>query len=157
MRGTKKSEDNLIYGPDSPPRLDYEKMLEVAVLIHGHLGPFLVYGIKMGLLARQILGFKGHFDVKVEAFVGDNTPVTCMADGLQISTGATLGKRNIKLADMQNGIPAAVFDYKGKRIKIALTQKALDLSREKEGWEGADEMGREIAEMDAGDLFQIIG
>ena len=63
----------------------YEEACKMAIPFHGHLGPYLVFGLKMGLLAREVLKLEHHFHVFVEAGCGTKTPFSCMADGLQIS------------------------------------------------------------------------
>lgn len=64
---------------------------------HGHLGPWLVLGIKIGRAALLALDARKHFGVDVTARCPDAPPPSCLVDGLQIGTGATYGKRNIRL------------------------------------------------------------
>jgi formylmethanofuran dehydrogenase subunit E len=71
--------------------------LKHAVQLHGHLGPMLSFGARMGMAALRAVDAKGFFDVEVTCegpFV--KPPESCFFDGIQISTGATLGKRNLK-------------------------------------------------------------
>ena len=70
--------------------------LVAAVQFHGHLGPWLAAGLRAGMAAREAVGAEGFFDVEVTVF-GPLTvpPQSCFLDGVQASTGATLGKRNI--------------------------------------------------------------
>lgn len=76
--------------PDDPP------WLVEAVQFHGHLGPWAAAGLRMGMAARQAAGAQGYFDLEVEARGPlDRPPRSCLLDGLQVSTGATLGKRNL--------------------------------------------------------------
>ena len=74
-----------------PPWLSY------AVQLHGHLGPMLVFGARMGMAALHAVEAKGYFDVEVvcEGPLA-TTPASCFLDGLQVSAGATLGKRNLQ-------------------------------------------------------------
>lgn len=72
---------------------------------HGHLGPYVVIGYRMGLLALEQLKADKYFGIAVESFAGDTPPVSCMNDGLQIATGCTLGKGNIK--NVASGEPKA--------------------------------------------------
>lgn len=64
---------------------------------HGHLGPWLVLGIKIGRAALAALDARRHFGVEVVARCPDAPPPSCLVDGLQWGTGATYGKRNIVL------------------------------------------------------------
>lgn len=72
---------------------------------HGHLGPWLALGIRVGSEGLRRVGAQGHFDVRVEATILLEVPVSCLLDGLQWSTGATLGKRNLVARE---GSPATV-------------------------------------------------
>jgi hypothetical protein len=51
--------------------------------------------MKIGAHAFEELGFRPHFGVSVRVRGPLERPITCMLDGLQWSTGATLGKGNI--------------------------------------------------------------
>lgn len=136
---------------------DLEDMLDLAKRFHGHLGPYLVFGLRMGLKAGEVLGFEGHFDVKVKAYVGSETPLSCLADGLQFSTGATLGKGNIELAEKGEGPPRAVFEAEGKRLEIALTEKALELTRDMGDRHHAEAVATEAARLPEDELFVVQG
>jgi|GEM_PF-1809842 len=76
--------------PEDPP------WLPIVVQLHGHLGPWVVLGFRMGAAGRQALGAEGYFDIEVVATGPfDRPPAACFLDGVQIATGATWGKRNI--------------------------------------------------------------
>ena len=74
-----------------------------AAHFHGHLGPWAVSGIRLGAAARKAAGADGFFDVEVVCRGPfEKPPRSCFIDGLQLSTGATLGKRNLSwIADEQ--------------------------------------------------------
>lgn len=74
-----------------------ERELEAAKAFHGHLGPYLALGLRLGEFALSVLKAKKHFGIKVTVHCPPQPPPSCMVDGLQISTGATYGKRNIEL------------------------------------------------------------
>ncbi len=68
--------------------------------IHGHLGIYAVLGAKMGLLARERFEAEGlRGDCSVLSFAGNRPPVSCLNDGLQVSTGASLGHGLIAVSD----------------------------------------------------------
>lgn len=79
----------------SPEKTDPE-WVKHAVQFHGHFGPMLAFGARMGMAALKAVDAKGYFDVEIRC-EGPmaKPPVSCFLDGLQISTGATLGKRNL--------------------------------------------------------------
>lgn len=85
---------------------------------HGHLGPYVVLGYKMGEIANQMLG-SGPFSKNVVVWTGMKPPVSCIIDGIQMSSGCTLGKGNISINS--DGIPKARFSNNdGKHVEIAL-------------------------------------
>ncbi len=57
----------------------------------------LTFGARMGMAALRAVEAKGYFDVEItcEGPLA-TTPASCFLDGLQVSTGATLGKRNLQ-------------------------------------------------------------
>ncbi len=60
---------------------------------HGHLGPYVVVGFRMGQLARLRLEGK----LMAISFTGTKTPLSCVVDGIQFSSTCTLGKGNITI------------------------------------------------------------
>lgn len=81
--------------------------LEKAAAFHGHLGPYLVLGLKAGEFAIKKLGCTKYFGLEVKVFGAQEKPKSCLIDGLQLSTGATFGKGNI-------------FKFPGKQIRIEI-------------------------------------
>lgn len=82
----------------SPNKSD-PQWLAQASLFHGHLGPWLVVGLLVGRDAIQRLGTPGQWMIDVTCWMPrdkQRTPFSCMLDGLQVSSGATLGKQNIR-------------------------------------------------------------
>lgn len=70
---------------------------------HGHLGPWLVAGAMVGRNALQRLDTPGQWKIEVVCWMPADrhrTPFTCFLDGLQASCGATMGKRNLWLKEM---------------------------------------------------------
>lgn len=98
--------------------------LEKLIKFHGHLGPFVVLGYKMGLFALELLKCDLYWDLKVTAHFGFKPPPSCTLDGLQIATGCTLGKGNIIRG--KNNLGKAVFEYKGEICEISVKQKILN-------------------------------
>ncbi len=89
--------------------------------MHGHLGIYSLIGAKMGLKASEI--FKAGIDqIKVYSYAGNIQPLSCMNDGLQISTGATLGHGTITILNDSIFQPKAMFIYRNKKIEICLKE-----------------------------------
>jgi formylmethanofuran dehydrogenase subunit E len=70
--------------------------LATIVQFHGHLGPSVVAGARMGMIGLRSVEAKGYFDVEVtcEGPLA-KPPQSCFLDGVQVTIGATLGKRTL--------------------------------------------------------------
>ncbi len=79
----------------NPDEISLEEMIERAIEFHGHLGPFLVLGIRMGLLALRELSSSGYEGIEALVKTGNTPSLSCLLDGIQVSTGCTMGKGNI--------------------------------------------------------------
>jgi pyrimidine-specific ribonucleoside hydrolase len=91
---------------------------------HGHLGVFSIVGAKMGIKAREIFEV-GSDMLIVSSYAGSKPPYSCMNDGIQVSTGATLGMGTIQLMDSIVA-PSAIFTYKNRSIRITLKKEYLE-------------------------------
>lgn len=76
---------------------DHEHLDDLTILkaFHGHLGPYVVAGLRLGRYALRRLAADPHFGIEAEVECPDAPPPSCVLDGIQFSTGCTLGKRNI--------------------------------------------------------------
>jgi len=92
---------------------------------HGHLGVFSIVGAKMGIKARELLGV-GPDMLEVTSYAGSRPPYSCLNDGIQVSTGATLGMGTIHLAKQKKVQPSAVFTYKNRSVRISLKKEYLE-------------------------------
>jgi pyrimidine-specific ribonucleoside hydrolase len=96
------------------------KLVVLTNEFHSHLGIYSIVGAKMGLRAMEYFHV-GRDEMTVVSYAGDNPPISCLNDGLQMSTGATLGQGTIKAItyDLQQR-PKAFFTYKNSTISIEL-------------------------------------
>ncbi len=92
---------------------------------HGHLGVFSIVGAKMGIKARELFNV-GPDLLEVTTFAGIKPPYSCLNDGIQVSTGATLGMGTIHLAADSITQPSAIFTYKGRSIRISLKKEYFE-------------------------------
>jgi formylmethanofuran dehydrogenase subunit E len=72
-------------------RLNYGE----AVRFHGHDGPFLALGYRLGRYLIRRLKPEGIMGLRIIVTTRMQKPFTCLIDGLQCSTFATLGKGNL--------------------------------------------------------------
>ncbi|NOX44348.1 MAG: formylmethanofuran dehydrogenase [Caldiserica bacterium] len=131
--------------PDEAP----EEILPLGVRLHGHLGPFLVAGLRMGRLALRLLGHPGYRGIVAEVETGTTPPLSCLIDGIQIATGCTPGKGNLVIRDV--GRPRAVFHADGKSLRVALRSSLVDEFRAAADPEG---LARRVLRLPDNELFE---
>ena len=91
---------------------------------HRHLGIYSIVGAKMGIRAREIL--EAPFDeLNVISITGKSPPLSCMNDGLQAATGASLGRGAIEVLE-QNPKAAAIFIYGNKKLTLEIKKDVLN-------------------------------
>lgn len=94
--------------------------------LHGHLGIYAIIGVKMGIRVRQYFNI-GVDEIHITSFAGSQPPISCMNDGLQVGTGATLGHGLIKISDEPKNRPEAIFEFKNKKVKLRLKDEYWDM------------------------------
>jgi len=115
----------------NPETVDLNALIELGTKVHGHLGPFLVAGIRMGLLALELLDSPGYFGIHAESDAGTKTPLSCLSDGVQIGSGCTTGKGNLTVTDA--GQPCVRFATDDRRsVEIAVRRDAMQQFRSME-------------------------
>jgi pyrimidine-specific ribonucleoside hydrolase len=87
--------------------------------LHRHLGVFAIIGVKMGIRAREYFD-TGVDEFTVTSFAGSEPPLSCMNDGLQVSTGATPGHGLLTVRNDTVLSASALFTYLNHRIRLTL-------------------------------------
>jgi len=98
-------------------------ILKRAAEFHGHLGPYLVLGLKMGVLAKNTLN-ADPFEIRAEIHTEKITPRSCILDGIQFTSGCTLGKGNIDLRESDEIF--GVFYKDNSKIVIKVKKEILE-------------------------------
>ena len=130
------------------------RVLKQAAAFHGHLGPWLVLGLKAGTHARRELA-ASPFELNARVFCPAGTPYTCFVDGIQFSSGCTMGKGNIS----HNRALGCRVEFTRKdrrgRMRLVVRPEVWDElhSRPSRGMAGAARLGREFARRRLGELF----
>jgi formylmethanofuran dehydrogenase subunit E len=96
---------------------DLHGLLKLSSARHDHLCPRQVLGVRMGLAGLQAIGLEAPMPHKAALVIVETDG--CFADGLEVASGATVGHRTLRVADM--GKVAAVFANveTGKTIRLA--------------------------------------
>ncbi len=122
---------------------------------HGHLGPYLVLGYRMGKMALSELDSPGHFGLSVVVHSVLEPPKSCLIDGIQLGSGCTLGKRNIEVTGMDGPAYAVFTNDHGLEVTIRLREDVPGLIGRLIEESGVEQAGTEIMDMSSDDLFEI--
>lgn len=95
--------------------IDKDYTIEDLAAFHGHLGPFIVIGYRMGRYVRRYF-CHDPFSLKATVYCADVPPQSCLADGIQIGSGCTMGKRNIELVPSKD--VKCEFTANGKKLVL---------------------------------------
>ncbi len=100
--------------------INLNEILKNIEQFHGHIGPYAVIGYRMGKIANEKLG-KDPFNKKAYVWTGTKPPMSCVIDGIQMSSGCTIGKGNLTIVSGKS--PKARFSTNdGKKIEIYLRE-----------------------------------
>jgi len=138
---------------------ELETMIRDAVKLHGHLGPFLVIGVRMGTIANRILtpAHNGNDALQVTVRVPLRTPYSCVLDGLQSTTKCTIGNQKLKVEDSQEEITAEFTAQGSNKTLIISTSPRIIGEIENEFSEGAtnEQVAAKIASAREDELFEL--
>jgi formylmethanofuran dehydrogenase subunit E len=129
--------------------------LKEAVRFHGHLGPYLILGILAGEYALVKLGCRKYFGLKIIVSGANKKPKSCLVDGLQLSTGATYGKGNIrKSAGTKIKIIFRSLESK-KSIKLSLKNGLIKRLEGLKTHRDSEAFARRLPGIKANNLFNL--
>jgi len=107
----------------------FKATIEKAMDFHGHLGPFLVIGVRMGLIGVRELEAKENDDkLRVTAMLKYSIPFSCVIDGIQVATKCTTGNQKLKLINSQ-GIAAEFELQEGDKVTVAVNPTTFNRLR----------------------------
>ena len=132
-------------------------LLEKAVDFHGHLGPFLVLGIRMGVIGRSLLKVQSQDNPSVVMSIQLSPPVSCTVDGVQVASGCTLGKGTIRLSEASDRVVGR-FRAGDRACTIAVRIHVLDQlieSLRKATDQAILKMAEDVMGRPDADLFEI--
>jgi formylmethanofuran dehydrogenase subunit E len=138
---------------------ELEQAIKDAVKLHGHLGPFLVIGVRMGKLAEKILNTEAEGRMKLEITLKTPivTPFSCTIDGIQSATSCTVGNQRLRIEGARKEITAHFrLDDSGKALNMSLNPRVMqDLRRKLSEGASNEELAAQIASMKIGQLFTL--
>ena len=95
------------------------KLCALTSEIHSHLGIYSIIGAKMGLRIMEYLHC-GLDEIKIESLAGTMPPLSCLNDGIQVGTGATIGYGAISVRKTEATYPQIIVNYNNRKINIKL-------------------------------------
>ena len=100
---------------------------------HGHLGVYVTLGLRMGAIGKRRFGHYKGLTAIVRSQL--DPPMRCVLDGVQFSSGCTMGKGNIALEPASE--PGVTFEKEGRRLRVELkpgwrAKIDREMSKEKE-------------------------
>lgn len=138
---------------------ELELTLKEAEKFHGHLGPFVVIGVRMGKTAKRILNSTDsendalHVTVEVPLL----TPFSCVLDGIQITTQCTVGNQKLKIKNSTKEITAHFQNVEtGKTLTISVNPEITEtlMNKLSQGFPNG-KLALEIARTPENQLFTI--
>jgi len=139
---------------------ELDAAIEKAVDFHGHLGPFLVVGVRMGIAGLQKLEVRpSDASLRATVSVKPAVPFSCVIDGIQVTTKCTIGNSKLKLGKSPKEISTMFEISGGKRVTVTLNPARLaELRRailKAMAPERLKEIARVVASMPEKELFLI--
>jgi len=127
--------------------------------MHGHVGPWNVLGWRIGKAALREFDSKwGWHELDIICYVPLKTPYSCMADGLVIGSGNTIGRLDLRLAEVvsMDFIHVCVRRKDGTGpVMIFKPRLAYMRHIDAPKPEALEKLSRECSTLDENDVFEI--
>jgi formylmethanofuran dehydrogenase subunit E len=127
--------------------------------MHGHVGPWNVLGWRIGKAAlRELDTTWGRHELDIICYVPLRTPYSCMADGLVIGSGNTIGRLDLRLAEVVSPdfVHVCIRRKDGKGPVLIIRPQRAYISRiDAPKPEELEKLSRECSTMEESDLFEI--
>jgi formylmethanofuran dehydrogenase subunit E len=133
-------------------------LIEYGRKLHGHVGPFLVIGLKMGAAAKKALNISDTecTHLTAEVAVPLHPPFSCLLDGIQVSTTCTIGNQRLQVKNSKDIQATFRSEKDAKAVKITLTQHLSEQLEQKQKQDKLDEaFAWGLAELPENQLFNI--
>ncbi|UCC97432.1 MAG: formylmethanofuran dehydrogenase subunit E family protein [Phycisphaerales bacterium] len=127
--------------------------------MHGHVGPWNVLGWRIGKAALKEFSTEwGRHELDIICYVPIKTPYSCMADGLVIGTGNSIGRLDLRLAEVisLDLIHVCIRRKDGAGPILIVKPRRPYLRRiDAPEPEALERLSRECSDMEESDLFTI--
>ena len=135
------------------------KIVNKATDLHGHLGPFLVIGVRIGLIGIRELGLEKNEKLHVTVMLKNSVPFSCVIDGIQVTTKCTIGNKKIRLK-RASGIAAKFEIPEGRQVTVEVSPTTFErlkneLLRESVSSDEVKRLAQTVASLPEEELFII--
>ncbi len=106
--------------------------LETGLALHGHKCPAMPMGLRVGAAAMNALGVERAANGELLALVelGINHCATCFADGVQVITGCTFGKGNIRKMHYGKWALTLVDKKTSRAVRVAVKAEMMAANKQ---------------------------
>lgn len=129
--------------------------LREGIRFHGHLGPWLVLGLLLGEYGLKKIGAAKYFGLEAQISGLHKRPRSCLIDGLQLSTGCTLGKANIRILKSKDIFVNFINIKTNKKIKVRLRDEILKTLESTKGHAPCEKLARKLYKNKPSNLFFV--
>ena len=103
-----------------------QELLQTTAARHAHLCPRQVLGVRMGLLAAQVLRLElPQADKRLLTMVETDG---CFADGIAVATGCWVGRRTLRIEDYGKVAATFIDTHTGRAVRLVPRSAARDLA-----------------------------
>jgi len=146
--------------PEQEQKQELEDTLRKAIDWHGHFGPFLVLGVKMGIIGiRELEAIKGNPKLRVTVMTQPSVPFSCVIDGVQAATQCTLGNRKLRLRNSPKSVSAKFQILEGNIVTVTLNpakQEELEkLLSKHASFQEMEKIAHNVVSMPEKELFEV--
>jgi formylmethanofuran dehydrogenase subunit E len=137
---------------------ELKAMIDNAQKLHGHLGPFLVIGVRMGMIAKKALSISDDQRefLKASVKVPLLPPFSCLIDGIQASTSCTVGNQRLTIKNSEEICVNFAKQNAGRTVKITLKPKvAEELKKKLAKGSLTEKFALELAHTPENQLFNV--
>lgn len=117
--------------------------LEAGLVLHGHKCPAMPMGLRVGAAALNKLGVERAQDGQLMALVelGEDHCATCFADGIQMITGCTFGKGNIRKLNYGKWGVTIIDKKSGRAVRVSPKAEAMAANKQSDFFKKYREKG----------------
>jgi formylmethanofuran dehydrogenase subunit E len=115
--------------------MNEQELLEKGLWFHGHKCPAMPMGLRASMAAMEALGVDqraGAGELVALVEIDEAHCATCFADGVQVATGCTFGKGNIKKLHYGKWGLTLIDRRQGKAVRVALLASAMEANKRTE-------------------------